>query len=172
MHKYFWEKDCSFFVVFLAPKSLFALTNTVLHGFQQEFFWVGLLATLPVKHLLCLSVNLSIYLSAYVVQSIFPVLLLWLSEVCLWVMLFTCLSLVYTVKPAKRICFWKLHPAKQAWGQRTYVHLKSVYGVYKSLKLLTDVSFITLHLAFQSVICTLKLWSIKIYPDKIRTTIS
>jgi hypothetical protein len=58
-----------------------------------------------------------------------------------------------TVNPAKHIRFWKLHPAKRARGQRTYVHLKSVYGVYKSLRLLTDVSFITLHLALQSVIC-------------------
>ncbi len=46
---------------------------------------------------------------------------------------------------------------KRARGQRTYVHLKSVHEVYKSLRLLKDVSFITLHLAFQSVIFTLKL---------------
>jgi hypothetical protein len=42
-------------------------------------------------------------------------------------------------------------------GQRTCGYWRSVYGVYKSLRLLPDMSSITLYMASQSVICILNL---------------
>ncbi len=81
------------------------------------------------------------------------------------------ISVNHTVNPTKRIHVWKLHPAKRAQGQRTCVHWKSVCRVYKSVNLLTDVSFISLYLACQSVICTYKLWRFQSNAAKDRTTV-
>jgi hypothetical protein len=76
-----------------------------------------------------------------------------------------------TVNPTKRKRVWKLHPAKRAGGQRKCVYWKSVFGVYKFLRMLIDAPLITLFLTFQSVICTTTLWSIWSSPAKDRTTI-
>jgi hypothetical protein len=59
----------------------------------------------------------------------------------------------------------------RSWpGDNAHVYIYRnlyIHGVYKSLNLLMDVTFIILYLDCQSIICALELWSISSYPATI-----